>query len=180
MNARGEGCSFEWDLENQYFLNGLKDGPWEIRSKVFCSGYDSFATSDVRGSVTDENLNMIADVTSPIVTGREVFDNTLIVDFSEPITCPQLQDSDMAYVVSRNKDCDGNAVSDSDADINKVSDAYLILKYTFRCWTHDVNGRNSWAMTVPISTAASSYALAGEYSITINDGFNRRWWKRSF
>ena len=61
-NARGEGCSFEWDLENQYFLNSLKDGPWEIRAKVFCSGYDSFATADVRGSVTDDTLYMIADV----------------------------------------------------------------------------------------------------------------------
>jgi len=169
--ARGEGCSFEWDLENQYFLNGLKDGPWEIRSKVFCSGYDSFATSDVRGSVTDENLNMIADVTKPISIEHKVYDNNLVVDFTESITCPQLSSSDMAYTVSRNKDCDGNAVSDSEADINKVSDAYLILHYTFQCLTHDVNGRNAWAMTVPISSAASSYALAGEYSITINDGF---------
>ena len=81
--ARGEGCSFEWDLENQYFLNGLKDGPWEIRAKVFCSGYDSFATANVRGSVTDDTLYMIADVTNPYPVSHQVTGNVVIVDFSE-------------------------------------------------------------------------------------------------
>ena len=165
-NARGEGCSFEWDLENQYFLNGLKDGPWEIRSKVFCSGYDSFATSDVRGSVTDENLSMIADVTSPYPSSHEMYGNVLFVDFSEEITCPQLSSSDMAYSITRTADCDGNSVSDG-----AVSEAVILSHYTFRCLTHDSNGRNSWTMSVPISTAASSYADAGEYTVTINDGF---------
>jgi len=55
-SARGEGCSLQWNMQRQYFLNGLKDGEWELRAKVFCSGYDSFATSDIRGSVTEENL----------------------------------------------------------------------------------------------------------------------------
>ena len=92
-NARGEGCSFEWDLENQYFLNGLKDGPWEIRAKVFCSGYDSFATADVRGSVSDDTLNMIADVTNPYPVSHQGTGNVHIVDFSEEVTCPQLSGS---------------------------------------------------------------------------------------
>ena len=40
---------------------------WVLRSraKVFCSGYDSFATTDVKGSVTEENLNIIVDVSKP-------------------------------------------------------------------------------------------------------------------
>ncbi|CAL6300487.1 unnamed protein product [Bathycoccus prasinos] len=81
FGSDGEGCSFEWDLENQYFLNGLKDGPWEIRAKVFCSGYDSFATTDVRGSVTDDTLYMIADVASPYPSSHEVYGSVLFVDF---------------------------------------------------------------------------------------------------
>jgi surface protein len=164
--ARGEGCSFEWDLENQYFLNGLKDGPWEIRAKVFCSGYDSFATTDVRGSVTDDTLYMIADVTSPYPSSHEVYGNVLFVDFSEEISCPQLDSDASAYSISRTADCDGNAVADG-----TVSSADILLHYDFRCLTFERNGRNSWTMTIPISSAASSKAEAGEYTVTINDGY---------
>ena len=127
-NARGEGCSFEWDLENQYFLNGLKDGPWEIRAKVFCSGYDSFATADVRGSVTDDTLNMIADVTAPYPLSHEVYGNVIAVDFSEEITCPQLDTEVSAYSIARSADCYGNAVADG-----TVSSSTILLHYTFRC-----------------------------------------------
>jgi len=164
--ARGEGCSFEWDLENQYFLNGLKDGPWEIRAKVFCSGYDSFATTDVRGSVTDDTLYMIADVTSPYPSSHEVYGNVLFVVFSEEISCPQLDSDASAYSISRTADCDGNAVADG-----TVSSADILLHYDFRCLSHETYGRNSWTMTIPISSAASSKAEAGEYTVTINDGY---------
>jgi surface protein len=164
--ARGEGCSFEWDLENQYFLNGLKDGPWEIRAKVFCSEYDSFATTDVRGSVTDDTLYMIADVTSPYPSSHEVYGNVLFVDFSEEISCPQLDSDASAYSISRTADCDGNAVADG-----TVSSADILLHYDFRCLSHETNGRNSWTMTIPISSAASSKAEVGEYTVTINDGY---------
>jgi len=164
--ARGEGCSFEWDLENQYFLNGLKDGPWEIRAKVFCSGYDSFATTDVRGSVTDDTLYMIADVTSPYPSSHEVYGNVLFVDFSEEISCPQLDSDASPYSISRTADCDGNAVADG-----AVSSADILLHYDFRCLSHETNGRNSWTMTMPISSAVSSKAEVGEYTVTINDGY---------
>jgi hypothetical protein len=165
--SRGAGCSQKWNLNRQYFLNGLKEGSWEIRAKVFCSGYDSFATSEVRGSVTDENLNLIADVTNPKPIGKEVFDYTVLLDFSEPITCPQLSSLDMAYTVARTSDCDGAAVSDATSAINEVSDEYLLSHYEFRCLTDNANGRNAWMMTVPISTSASTYAYAGEYEVTI-------------
>ena len=165
-NARGEGCSFEWDLENQYFLNGLKDGPWEIRAKVFCSGYDSFATADVRGSVTDDTLNMIADVTAPYPLSHEVYGNVIAVDFSEEITCPQLDTEVSAYSIARSADCYGNAVADG-----TVSSSTILLHYTFRCLTFETNGRNSWTLSVPISSAASSHAEAGKYTITINAGY---------
>jgi hypothetical protein len=165
--SRGVGCSQKWNLNRQYFLNGLKEGSWEIRAKVFCSGYDLFATSEVRGSVTDENLNLIADVTKPKPIGKEVFDYTVLLDFSEPITCPQLSSSDMAYSVARTSDCDGTTVSDTSSAINEVSDEYLLSHYEFRCLTGSVNERNAWMMTVPISTSASAYAYAGEYEVTI-------------
>jgi hypothetical protein len=156
-------------LNRQYFLNGLKEGSWEIRAKVFCSGYDAFATSEVRGSVTDENLNLIADTKAPRPIAGEVYKNMVLVEFSEPITCPLLSSSDMAYSVTRTTDCDGNAVDDSE-DINAVSDNILVSHYDFECLTQDVNGRNAWMMTVPISSAASSNALAGKYTVTIKSG----------
>ena len=57
VSSRGEGCTLDWNLERQYFLNGLKDYAGEIRAKVFCSGYDSsFATPDIKGSVTGGKL----------------------------------------------------------------------------------------------------------------------------
>jgi hypothetical protein len=163
--SRGAGCSQKWNLNRQYFLNGLKEGSWEIRAKVFCSGYDAFATSEVRGSVTDDNLNLIADTKAPRPTAREVYENMVFVDFSEPITCPLLSSSDMAYSVTRTNDCDGNAV-DSNEAINAVSDNYLVSHYDFECLTQDANGRNAWMMTVPIS----SNALAGKYTVTIKSG----------
>ena len=76
----------------------------------------------------------------------------------------------MAYAVARTRDCDGTAVSDTTSAINKVSDEYLLSHYEFRCLTDNVNGRNAWMMTVPISTSASSYAHAGEYEVTIKSG----------
>ena len=167
--SRGAGCSQKWNLNRQYFLNGLKEGSWEIRAKVFCSGYDAFATSEVRGSVTDDNLNLIADTKAPRPIAGEVYKNMVLVDFSEPITCPLLSSSDMAYSVTRTTDCDGNAVDDSE-DINAVSDNILVSHYDFECLTQDVNGRNAWMMTVPISSAASSNALAGKYTVTIKSG----------
>ena len=163
-------CSQKWNLNRQYFLNGLKEGSWEIRAKVFCSGYDSFAGSESRGAVTDENLNLIADTKAPRPIAREVYENMVLVDFSEPIKCPYLSDKDMAYSVTRTNDCDGNAV-ESNFAINEVSDNYLVSHYDFECLTQDVNGRNAWMMTVPISTStASSNALAGKYTVTIKSG----------
>jgi len=165
--ARGEGCTFEWDLENQYFLNGLKDGPWEIRAKVFCSGYDSFATTDVRGSVTDDTLRMVADVTSPYPLSYGALGNVLFVDFSEEIECPQLTSDISPYSIARTADCDGNTVVNG-----TVSRTDILAHYTFDCLTFELNGRNSWTMTVPpISSVASSHAEAGEYTVSINGGY---------
>ena len=58
-------------------------------------------------------------------------------------------------------------MSDTTSAINEVSDEYMLSHYEFRCLTDNVNGRNAWMMTVPISTSASAYAYAGEYEVTI-------------
>ena len=90
----------------------------------------------------------------------------LFVDFSEEITCPQLDSDASAYSIERTADCYDNAVSDG-----TVSSSTILLHYTFRCLSHEVNGRNSWTVNLPISSAASSHAEAGKYSITINAGY---------
>ena len=90
----GGGCEFKWNLERQYFLNGLKDGAYEVRAKVFCSGYDSFATTEVKGSVTEENLNVNVDVSKPepidwrqrTITSQLITLSQLFALSSKPIT----------------------------------------------------------------------------------------------
>ena len=89
-SARGQGCSFKWNIERQYFLNGLKDGEYEIRAKAFCSGYDSFAPMEVKGSETTENLNIVVDVVAPVATETSTLDNALRIDYSEPIVLPAI------------------------------------------------------------------------------------------
>jgi len=110
-SARGEGCSLQWNMQRQYFLNGLKDGEWELRAKVFCSGYDSFATSDIRGSVTEENLSITFDVTPPVALDTSVLFNTFKIDYSEKIQCPQIQVDNMVYASKRVSNCLGIPLS---------------------------------------------------------------------
>ena len=50
----------------------------------------AFATSKVKGSVTEENLNVVVDVTAPEITSVSVYNRLLTIDYSEPVTCPQL------------------------------------------------------------------------------------------
>ena len=166
VSSRGEGCTLDWNLERQYFLNGLKDGAWEIRAKVFCSGYDSFATPDIKGSVTEENLNLVVDVKAPFPISRKVYGDAVIVDFDEEITCPQLKSSDMAYAVSRTKNCESNV----DSNVGPISVESLVMHYNFYCRNDEI--AHSWIMAVPLNYGNSyAHAEAGEYSVTINDGF---------
>ena len=54
----------------------------------------------------------------------------IAVDFSEEITCPQLDTEVSAYSIARSADCYGNAVADG-----TVSSSTILLHYTFRCLT---------------------------------------------
>jgi hypothetical protein len=151
-NARGEGCKFKWNLERQYFLNGLKDGSYEVRAKVFCSGYDSFATTEVKGSVTEENLNVNVDVSKPEPIDWRQRHNRFTIDYSEPIVCPQLQADHMAYAIKRVKTCAGTNINSGDVDKDDV-----YFHYKFAC----VN-ENSLMISFP------SDATEGTYEITVN------------
>ena len=152
-SARGEGCTFKWNLKRQYFLNGLKDGSYEVRAKVFCSGYDSFATTDVKGSVTEENLNIIVDVSKPEPVEARTLHNRFTIDYSEPIICPQLQADHMAYTIKRVETCDGSQIN-SGGHVDKDD---VFFHYKFAC----VN-KNSLMISFPFD------AVQGTYEITVN------------
>ena len=99
-SARGEGCTFKWNVERQYFLNGLKDGTEVERSVLL---WILFSPSEIKGSVTDENLNVVVDVTAPEITSVSVYNRLLTIDYSEPVICPQLKSDHMSYAVERHK-----------------------------------------------------------------------------
>ena len=128
--SRGAGCTLKWNLARQYFLSGLNDGSYEVRAKVFCSGYDSFATSEVRGSVTDEPLTLTVDLTPPEPISTHTLGRTFSISHTEPVRCPQLQPKSMPYKVTRVKDCDGNDVKNGE-----VTDEHVYLYFSFICMT---------------------------------------------
>jgi len=122
-SARGQGCSFKWNVERQYFLNGLKDGEYEIRAKTFCSGYDSFAPMEVKASETAENLNLVVDVVAPVAMG----DRVMRIDYSEPIVCPQLSAEHMTYEIALVETCAGDAIEDGGIAATHVYDNFSFV-----------------------------------------------------
>ena len=156
-SARGEGCSLQWNMQRQYFLNGLKDGEWELRAKVFCSGYDSFATSDIRGSVTEENLSITVDVTPPVALDTSVLFNTFKIDYSEKIQCPQIQVDNMVYASKRVSNCLGIPLSNGGEEVSAED---LYFHYKFTC----LLGANGGALMVQFPDISSS----GIYEFTVN------------
>jgi len=153
-SARGKGCAFKWNTERQHFLSGLKDGTWEVRAKVFCSGYDSFATSEVKESVTEENLNVVVDVTSPEITSVSVYNRTVTIDYSEPVICPQLTVDHMSYTIERMKTCQGDSVQSG-----LVSSSAVLSHYQFSC----LAGQRGTIMAKWPTDAES-----GIYKLTVN------------
>ena len=128
-SARGQGCSFKWNIERQYFLNGLKDGAYEIRAKAFCSGYDSFAPMEVKGSETAENLNLVVDVVAPVVTETSTVDHAFRINYPEPIVCPLLSLEHMTYEIKLVETCAGVAVASGEVAIKDV-----YFDYKFVCF----------------------------------------------
>ena len=160
-NSRSSGCALKWNLERQYFLNGFNDGEYEVRAKTFCSGYDAFATFDVRGSVTDENLRLFVDVTSPTATQTSSLNRALRIDYSEKTACPQLSKSSMTYEIKRIKTCDGTAI-----DNGRVSDEHVYFNYIFKC-TSDP------PYSLIIEFPEDSLTPDGTYEVTVNANINR-------
>ena len=151
-SARGQGCSFKWNIERQYFLNGLKDGEYEIRAKAFCSGYDSFAPMEVKGSETAENLNLVVDVVAPFALETSTLDHTFRIEYSEPIVCPQLSVERMTYEITQIETCAGDKVTSGDVAVKDV-----IYKHTFVCLTEI----RSLAIEFPPEAS-------GLYEVTVN------------
>ena len=154
-SSRGEGCSFKWNTERQHFLSGLKDGTWEVRAKVFCYGYDSFATSEVKASVTEENLNVVDDVTSPEVTSVSVYNRLVTIEYSELVKCPQLRADHMSYTIERIETCEGDTV-----ESGMVASSTVFSDYQFTC----LNGERGYIIMAKWPKNAES----GIYKLTVN------------
>ena len=153
--SRGAGCTLKWNLARQYFLSGLNDGSYEVRAKVFCSGYDSFATADVRGSVTDEPLSLSVDVNPPIAISTHTLDRAFSVEYSEPIKCPEMKEDAMPHKIRQVKDCNGNPVTK-----NPLSDTNVYLNFRFVCMTE-----SSFKLVIEFPKTVPD----GTYEITINE-----------
>ena len=152
--ARGQGCKLPWNIENQYFMNGLRDGTWEIRAKVFCSGYDSFAAAGVKYSSTEDNLNLIVDVNQPLAVDASILNDVFKVDFSEPLACPQLAPSQMPYQIRHVKTCDGSNI---DSNVGSFSAEAVINTFSFVCMNGD--GKGSLVAKFPGNVGEGSYEL---------------------
>ena len=152
--ARGQGCKLPWNIENQYFMNGLRDGTWEIRAKVFCSGYDSFAPAGVKYSSTEDNLNLIVDVNQPLAVDTSILNDVFKVDFSEPLKCPQLAPSQMPYQIRGVQTCEGLQI---DSNVGLFSTEALINTFSFVCMNGD--GKGSLVTKFPGNVAEGTYEL---------------------
>ncbi|CAL6314626.1 unnamed protein product [Bathycoccus prasinos] len=147
------GCGLSWNLTKQYFMNGLRDGSWEIRAKIFCSGGAITAPMSVFGSTTKENLNLVVDVTSPKPIALSVMDKLFVVEYTEPVICPQLKTDEEIYQVTRIEDCDGNTTKEV------IDWTTILLQYSFRCIEDKIN---AWTMQLP-----SDLDNQGKYQIVV-------------
>ena len=118
-------------------MNGLRDGTWEIRAKVFCSGYDSFAAAGVKYSSTEDNLNLIVDVNQPLAVDASILNDVFKVDFSEPLACPQLAPSQMPYQIRHVKTCDGATI---ESHVGSFSAEAVINTFSGVCLNGDGQG----------------------------------------
>jgi hypothetical protein len=121
---------------------------------VFCSGYDSFATSEVKASVTEENLNVVVDVTSPEITSISEFNRIVAIEYSEPVICPELKADHMSYTIERIETCDGDSVQSG-----LVSSSAVFSHYQFTCIAEE---RGTLVVRFPID------AESGIYELTVN------------
>jgi hypothetical protein len=108
----------------------------------------------VRGSTTEENLNLVVDVTSPQPITLNVMDKLFIVEYTEPVMCPQLKTDEEIYQVTRIEDCDGNTDNEG-----KIKWTTILLQYSFRCIEDKMN---AWTMQLP-----SDSDNLGKYQVVV-------------
>ena len=138
----------------------------EVRAKVFCSKYDSFATTEVKGSVTEENLNLLVDVAPPQAIATNALKHVFTIEYSEPITCPQLQSGHMAYGISKVNTC-----TNAKNTIIRYTDEEVYSLFDFKCIGGDASGNPPMLMITFPSAEWAKQAGAirtGVYEITVN------------
>jgi len=120
------------------------------------------APMSVRGSTTEENLSLLVDVTPPKPTEIRIQGGLVIVEYTEPVECPQLEADKQIYSVTKSEDCKGVGSTDS------VSWTDLTLKYQFRCISDKMN---AWTMELPSTAEEGKYTvIIGEKTTNSYDG----------
>ena len=140
-HSRGDGCKFDWSLNNDYdkLLSGFKDGVYELRVKNLCSGASALAASSVHEYVGDQVLTLTIDTVFPKSQGKhhDAGSYTIWASFSEAIDCAG------AHVeVEQIYDASCTNVS-----AGAVTDEELRSNYEMTCVNNA--GRGEWIMTYP-------------------------------
>ena len=152
-DSRGDGCRFEWNLNDNYnkLLSGYKDGTYEIRLKSMCTGGNVFADSSVHEYVSDQKLVLKIDTKDPLIGALSYVSSqsTLRVDFMEPIDCTM-----QVVSVARGDAATGPFVDVSEEDIK--SSAY---PYIFQCVNAAGSNEGRWLLKFP-SNARGYYRVS--------------------
>ena len=80
-------------------------------------------------------------------------DKLFVVEYTEPVICPQLKTDEEIYQVTRIEDCDGNTTEEV------IDWTTILLQYSFRCIEDKIN---AWTMQLP-----SDLDNQGKYQIIV-------------
>jgi len=141
--SRTEGCTFDWDVNNQYekLLSGYKDGTYELRVKNFCFGGSSLADPSVHEYVSDQILTVTVDTKRPLPIRKdeEHVARSVTVVYNEAIDC-----SDSSVSVRKVFDADCQSMNAA------VSSTEIVAEYVIMC--SNVNGEGKFVMQYPAGT----------------------------
>jgi hypothetical protein len=152
-SSRLDGCTFEWELNNQYekLMSGFKDGTYEVRVKNFCFGGPSLAISSVHEFVSDQRLTLSVDTVKPMEQMRISSDERFYgVKFYEPIDCS----STSVTVKKVNSQCGGTG-----AVQNVLVTPEQLQSYNINCFNGVDEG--NWVIEFP-------YPAQGRYKVTVS------------
>jgi len=149
-NSRTEGCTFNWNITNQYekLLSGFKDNVYELRVKNFCFGGPSLADPTVHEFVGDQRLTLTVDTKRPmeavrLSSGERFFG----LDFDEAIDCS----SQIVTITKTNTKCSGTGTV-----VNTVLSDEAKKSFDFKC-TNNAAGFK-WVVEFP-TTSPGRYTV---------------------